>query len=330
MTCTFDPKCFEEEEYSSVEEGAKIFYSSSLRMRDGVGDEDSFDYFDAVVDAATHVALKCATREASFEDVLSWLGRAPESFHFTPRYDMNECEASGDGRTSRLNGEYSEPSSNVGMALPSHLRPPLIVTDGARDASTRGSMGLGSTHPTTATEDHLLLVELLSNMKSSPKWGQQMPTPPSSSSADHDRKRSQFSQYDTSVKFADGTSDGSTNKRVKVEVPIKKQSGDVVTPTDRALKRVRAELARREMSKGTSKGRGGDSMYVSGSGSHAAEGHPLSSSTNQEGSEIVPFQLLPFFKYLGHHSQRLVPMRIRSDSTKSCNAYNLYPRNKCI
>ena len=319
VPCTFDPKCFEEE-YSSVEDGAKIFYSSSLRMRDGGGDEDSFDYFDAVVDAAAHVALKCATREASFEDVLSWLGRAPESCQFTPRYDMSETEteASGAGLTSRLNGDYPEVSSNGGMALPSHLRPPLIVTDGAHDTNSRVSLSLGPNHPTTATEDHLLLVELLSNMKSSPKWGQQEPTPPppsSSSSADHDRKRSQFSQYETSVKFADGTArGGSTNKRVKVEGAMKKQSGDVVTPTDRALKRVRAELARREVSKVASKGRGGDSMYGSGSGagsgsgSHTADGHPLSSSANQEGSEIVPFQLLPFFKYLGHHSQRSVPL----------------------
>ena len=203
----------------------------------------------------------------------------------------------------------SRNSTTTGMALPSHLRPPLIVTadissEGNRLIKSSSSLAMGMT--TGTSEDHLLLVELLSNMKSSPKWGQQMPTPPSSSSADHDRKRSQFSQYDTSVKFADGTSDGSTNKRVKVEVPIKKQSGDIVTPTDRALKRVRAELARREMSKGTSKGRGGDSMYVSGSGSHAAEGHPLSSSTNQEGSEIVPFQLLLFFKCLDDFAQRSV------------------------
>ena len=103
-----------------------------------------------------------------------------------------------------------------------------------------------------------------------------------------------------------GTAYGSSKRVMVDESPMKKQSGDVVTPTDRALKRVRAELARREMSKGTSKGRGGDSMYVSGSGSHAAEGHPLSSSTNQEGSEIVPFQLLLFFKCLDDFAQRSV------------------------
>ena len=40
---------------------------------DSSSTDDVQAYLDAPINAAVNVALKCATREASFEEVLSWL-----------------------------------------------------------------------------------------------------------------------------------------------------------------------------------------------------------------------------------------------------------------
>ena len=73
---TFDPKCFEEDSPSAlVGEKYKTneHYSGSMREDDIDACDASPGQFDAPEEAAVNVALKCATREASFEEVLSWL-----------------------------------------------------------------------------------------------------------------------------------------------------------------------------------------------------------------------------------------------------------------
>ena len=83
---SFDPKCFEEDHPS-----AQVTAKSECRgmiSNEGESNEDAWEYsecLDAPVNAAVNVALKCATREASFEEVLSWLASSNQSgFEYVP------------------------------------------------------------------------------------------------------------------------------------------------------------------------------------------------------------------------------------------------------
>ena len=311
-------------------------------------------YLDAPVNAAVNVALKCATREASFEEVLSWLGRAPDHFVHSslkidnssatssPIVDETTLQETSFSSTSTATSTHSDVHSSSGMSLPSHLRPPLIVTAGIPE---KGIGSLGSTPVPTPTpgnsDDHLFLVELLSNMKSSPKWGQQdtyVPVAPHVHIAPtpYDRKRLQQVQSGNGnyavhfngngngheSKGADygigyNNSRGSSSKRLKVEgqteasMPWKRSSDEVATPTDRALKRVRAELKRRDRQKaeglehGQGEGQGRGLGALSGLGNGHSDGHMTSQSgAPDRDRDVVPFQLLPFFEYLDDHAQR--------------------------
>ena len=238
----------------------------------------------------------------------------------------------------------SRSSSATGMMLPSHLRPPHIVT--VRNQEEGRPPSGPSTASTVPGEDHLLLVELLSNMKSSPKWGlpEQVPTSTISTMSAlscQDRKRSQILQNESNCD-SNGNGNGNCNgngigigncnngnnnnendiisnsnnnnnnvssKRMKVENEPEYQHmyDDLLTPTDRALRCVRQELARRDREKGCREEKGRHSLeFGPGSGSSLGELHGMSSSSDRQGNEIVPFQLLPFFKYLDHHAQRYV------------------------
>ena len=245
------------------------------------------------------------------------------------------------------NGMKSRNGSAIGMSLPSHLRPPLIVTVGG-NGNAGGGQSSGSLCTATGTsEDHLLLVELLSNMKSSPKWGQQdtfVPVAPHVHIAPspYDRKRLQqvqsgngnynvhFNGHGHESKVNDyGSVYGHnrvSSKRLKVEgqiessTPWKRPSDEVATPTDRALKRVRAELKRRDrqkeegMAQGQGQGQGQGRILGTMSGSGNGDGHlsgQAGAPDRQEqghgqadGRDIVPFQLLPFFEFLDDHAQR--------------------------
>ena len=56
--------------------------------------DDVQAYLDAPINAAVNVALKCATREASFEEVLSWLIGASShqtGFEYSPPPDRESC-----------------------------------------------------------------------------------------------------------------------------------------------------------------------------------------------------------------------------------------------
>jgi hypothetical protein len=230
----------------------------------------------------------------------------------------------------------SRSGSATGMMLPSHLRPPHIVIRNQEEGRPPSGPSTASTAP---GEDHLLLVELLSNMKSSPKWGQPEQVPASTIStmctlSSQDRKRSQILQNDgnghgigigNGIGNANGISCGigicnnhinnsnnnnnnhnASSKRLKVENESEFQQpyDDLLTPTDRALWCVRQELARRER-EGSREEKVRNSLeFGPGTGSSLGELHCMSSSFDRQGNEIVPFQLLPFFKYLDHHAQR--------------------------
>ena len=234
----------------------------------------------------------------------------------------------------------SRSSSATGMMLPSHLRPPHIVT--VRNQEEGRPPSGPSTASTVPGEDHLLLVELLSNMKSSPKWGlpEQVPTSTISTMSAlscQDRKRSQILQNESNCD-SNGNGNGNCNgngigigncnngnnnnnnsnnniisnnnnnsnnvssKRLKVEndVGIAQVTPheDILTPTDRALNRVREEISRREIEKSRNNLESGSSNPV--------DIDSISSSTGRQGNDIVPFQLLPFFRHLDHHAQRYV------------------------
>ena len=234
------------------------------------------------------------------------------------------------------NGIKSRNGSAIGMSLPSHLRPPLIVTVGGNGGGN-GPLANSICTTTGTSEDHLLLVELLSNMKSSPKWGQQdtyVPVAPHVHIAPtpYDRKRLQQVQSGNGnyavhfngngngheSKGADygigyNNSRGGSSKRLKVEgqtessMPWKRSSDEVATPTDRALKRVRAELKRRDRQKaeGLEQGQGRSLGAMSGLGNGHSDGHMTSQSgAPDRDRDVVPFQLLPFFEYLVDHAQR--------------------------
>ena len=357
---SFDPKCFEEDHPS-----AQVTSKSECRgmiSSEGENNEDAWEYsecLDAPVNAAVNVALKCATREASFEEVLSWLGRAPDHFVHSslkidhssatssPIVDETTLQETSFSSTSTTTSTHSDVHSSSGMSLPSHLRPPLIVT---ADIPEKGIGSLGSTPVPTPTpgnsDDHLFLVELLSNMKSSPKWGQQdtytyVPVAPHVHIAPtpYDRKRLQQVQSGNGNyavhfngngnEYGNGNGNGKnddagndhirdTVKRVKVEgqtessMPWKRPSDDVATPTDRALKRVRSELSRRDrqkaegMAHGQGQGRGLGTMSSDGhmnSQTGAPDRHEQGHGQAQS-RDVVPFQLLPFFEYLDDHAQR--------------------------
>ena len=196
--------------------------------------------------------------------------------------DFNMCPSGQSGAVRR--------ESTNGMSLPSHLRPPLIVTVASRRPS-------GSA--TGTSEDHELL-ELLSSMKSSPKWEPSLIKPFSS-----ERKR---------VQENDGRAGGGEGeKRIKMEsvvtIPRRKKSVDIGTPTDRALKRVRLELARRakESSERSKEAFNDDDLSMD-----------CSAGCHDDG--IVPFDLLPFFKYLADSTQRRV---LTSPSRLECSAFHL-------
>jgi hypothetical protein len=320
---TFDPKCFEEDSPSALvgEKYQCDDYFPGMK-------EDNFDndggllLFDAPVEAAVNVALKCATREASFEEVLSWLGRAPEHFAQCPK-PVGQQNMLGHivQSQSHLVGHSEHSVSNSNMSIPSHLRPPLIVIAGAHNN------GAQEVTAATNSEDHLMLVELLSNMKSSPKWGQPEQVPASTIStmctlSSQDRKRSQILQNDSNCNSnSNGNGNGNGNgicnisinsnnnnnnnnassKRLKVENDIGVAQvtphEEILTPTDRALNRVREEMTRREVEKSRNNLELGSTNSVEDS---------MSTSTGRQGNDIVPFQLLPFFKHLDHHAQRYV------------------------
>ena len=265
--------------------------------------------------------------------------------HLKDQYFQNARSFSDNSNSSSSSnlcgsGLKSRNGSAIGMSLPSHLRPPLIVTVG-------GSGGSGPSPGSICTatgnsEDHLLLVELLSNMKSSPKWGQQdsyVPVAPHVhiGPTPYDRKRLQqvqvqsgngsynvhFNGHGHESKGIDygngyGSNRGGSSKRVKVEgqsessMPWKRPSDEVATPTDRALKRVRAELKRRDRQKvegmAHGQGQGRTLGIMSGLGNGHSDGHMNSQSgvadRQVHDRDIVPFQLLPFFEYLDDHAQR--------------------------
>jgi hypothetical protein len=352
---SFDPKCFEEDHPSTQVTAKAEFRGTISNQREN--NEDVWEYsecLDAPVNAAVNVALKCATREASFEEVLSWLGRAPDHFvnssakidhpsaTSSPIIDEVTLQETSFSSTS-THTTHSDVCSSSGMSLPSHLRPPLIVTAGIPE---KGIGSLGSTPVPTPTpgtsDDHLFLVELLSNMKSSPKWGQQdtfVPVAPHVHIAPspYDRKRLQQVQsgngnYNVHFnghgdEYGNGGGHGNlksedvgiahnkdAGKRLKVEGQVesstswKRPNEEAATPTDRALKRVRAELTRRDRQKeeGMAQGRGLGTMSSDGhlnSQSGASDRQEQGQGQAQR-RDVVPFQLLPFFEYLDDHAQR--------------------------
>ena len=260
-------------------------------------------------------------------------------------FSNNSNSSSSSNPCGNGNGKLmkSRNGSAIGMSLPSHLRPPLIVTVGA-NGNAGGGQPSGSLCTATGTsEDHLLLVELLSNMKSSPKWGQQDTFVPAAphvhiAPSPYDRKRLQqvqsgngnynvhFNGHGHESKVNDyGSAYGHnrvSSKRLKVEgqvessTPWKRPSDEVATPTDRALKRVRAELQRRDKQKeeGIAQGQGEGRILGTISGSGNGDGHLNSQSGASDrqgqghgeahGRDTVPFQLLPFFEFLDDHAQR--------------------------
>ena len=96
-----------------------------------------------------------------------------------PSHELNHGASNGSSdNNSRRNKNDSAIRNNLsianGMTIPSHLRPPVIVTvSGKRSqrlpSDTWRTDSAESITATGSSEDHELL-ELLSNMKSSPKW----------------------------------------------------------------------------------------------------------------------------------------------------------------
>jgi hypothetical protein len=290
-----------------------------------IGSEFIFDEFTDMI-----------SRSSSWEGI----GGGPEM----GSRDMNEEAMVPLSLSRSSSGSHSLKSrsgSATGMMLPSHLRPPHIVIRNQEEGRPPSGPSTASTAP---GEDHLFLVELLSNMKSSPKWGQPEQVPASTIStmctlSSQDRKRSQILQNDcigigncNSVGIGNGTginggigicnnnvnssinnnnnnnnNHNASSKRLKVENESEFQQpyDDLLTPTDRALWCVRQELARREREGESREEKVRNSLeFGPGTSSSLGELHCMSSSSDRQGNEIVPFQLLPFFKYLDHHAQR--------------------------
>lgn len=275
---SFDPKCFERDFVISHigKTENDIREECSLADNPDVRSDALQSYLDAPINAAVNVALKCATREASFEEVLSWLGEAPDLYACSPK-----ATATSSINTPVVREEMPPPmnrkaSPGGGMLLPSHLRPPLIVTVGVnQDPNTsRPPSGSATNSSTTSSEDHKMVVELLSNLKTSPKWVQDLTAPPSTLFDDSPMRkpsgRVKRKMFDDSNTPMNGFSDEIGNSH-------------------RALKRVRLELALIEMESKEKKAEDG-------------KGDVDVDADNS----IVPFQLLPFFTYLDDHAQRCV------------------------
>ena len=158
---------------------------------------------------------------------------------------------------------------------------------------------------TSTSEDHKMVVELLSNLKTSPKWGQALPVPDERFGLDtHQQQQQQEEegqeQY-VDLGLGQGLGQGveeeqgmvldshiATNgKRKNGQSSSPCSSDGSSSPGDVALKKLKLELAWREKTKKTE-------------GCSERSG---SVSVDTDGS-IVPFQLLPYFIYLDDHSQR--------------------------
>lgn len=179
--------------------------------------------------------------------------------------------SSMDGETGGRSN-HSRMKHRDGMLLPSHLRPPLIVTiANSQNNNQRGSSGQG--------QDHELLVDILSNLKSSPINGADL---------SNDRKRSHHDE-------------GGGGKRTRLEDSDDMtylKSGEPLTPTERALNRVRLELAHRNRDK-----KRRDKVVNDIDDKFTDVTPSVEVNLDQDGG-IIPFQLLPFFKYLDDYAQR--------------------------
>ena len=186
---------------------------------------------------------------------------------------------------------------SISSFLPSHLRPPLIVTglSGLIDNDSRPPSGSA----TDTSEDHELL-ELLSNMKSSPKWPNVLPNAePYAFERKRCQDQSMHHEGRGSGRGGGGAKrmklEGKEGREGSVEKPARRKSIDSTTPTDKALKLVRLELARREKLRKNGNCRNGENFDPSSIDLDA---------TNYADGGVVPFDLLPFFKYLGDETQR--------------------------
>ena len=343
---SFNPNCFESDfRVTSTPREKSSSNGNNIGLNGGGGGGGESDsrrreesmpyqqYFDAPINAAVDVAMKCATRESSFEEIISWLGETHDpSSTSDSRSRLPLTVAAEVGPPDRL-GSMPPPvprkiSPGGGMLLPSHLRPPLIVT--GVSASNRigvgavvgqlcpkvdqsvssnghlsginghGSHALGSRNEKNdCSDDHKLVVELLSNLKTSPKWGRdiefQIQALGSIVTPYSDPMINKLSAMPTATKDYTSTNTN-TNTNTNLKKGKRKSDGDRSASipnnlsessngtVDQALQRVRAELALLEKNKKESDSDSGSD--------HGAD------------SGTVPFQLLPYFKYLDDLAQR--------------------------
>ena len=343
---SFNPNCFESDFRASntpKEKSCSNGNNIGSNGGGGGGESDSRkrreesmpyqQYFDAPINAAVDVAMKCATRESSFEEIISWLGETHDpSANYDSRSRMSATMTTEVGPPDR-SGLMPPPvprktSPGGGMLLPSHLRPPLIVTGVPTstrigvDAATgkqcskvdqsvlsnghvSSSNGHGSNMPLSriekndSSDDHKLVVELLSNLKTSPKWGRdiefQVQPLGSIVTPYADPMISKLSATSTATKNYTSTNTNS-NTNLNVKKGKRKSEGDMSQyaphslsessngTVDQALQRVRAELASLEKNKKDNDSDSGSDLGAD--------------------SSTVPFQLLPYFKYLDDLAQR--------------------------
>ena len=290
--------------------------------------------------AAVNVALKCATREASFEDVLSWLTQTDEG-RFSSSMKVADTPTHASTNSSELHGDSSSSSSiavatkspsnkGIGLSLPSHLRPPAIVTSTTINATTANIMipthNAGNNNNTCRDSvseqqhQHDELVEILSAFKSnhnspSNAYIESMAAAPSSSSSS-------------------SSSSGIVRPAPSNTTNLHHYDGPASSLADSALVRVQQELLRRSArdvvsvvndpaaaasssstirSRRNSDGNGAVPLRVEfdvdpNDGCHAGQGTGRAKDDGDDNNSledsVVPFQLLPFFGLLNDYAQR--------------------------
>jgi hypothetical protein len=293
----------------------------------------------AAFDAAVNVAVKCATREASFEEVLSWLtqatglasdakGHQQHEEYGTIVLDAAPSQAQTQAQTqaqalapsASKEQVVTNAAQNRGVSLPSHLRPPAILTtanvttiagvsltgyDGAhKSPSATRPLSASSCRSALADQQHDELVEILSAFKS------------------NHNSPSNFLHGQTAVLEAE-----------EAGAPcIPQQTLGVAaaaTVAERALQKVQQELARQRtaVSRRAALREGGgaaEAATVAGQprGVDFAATVDSAVAVAIEDS-AVPFQLLPFFGQLSEFAQRSL-MRQLVDHFQQTN---FTPRN---
>ena len=268
---------------------------------------------------AVNVAVKCATREASFEEVLSWLLQAGRDGGDGAGADVNAGQQHEEYDTIVLSAAPSQSQSqsqalpasdqqaalNRGMSLPSHLRPPAIVTTvssagAGRSPTATDSRPLSTRSCSGALDDdqqHDELVEILSAFKSNHN------SPSNFMHAQNSVPEAPVPMSMTmSIPRATLAAESPLSAAATRPSSVTSESVSATSESiaERALSQVQQELSRQRTTTGRRAALREDS---SGGGGAHPRGVDFAIDTAAAEESPVPFQLLPFFGLLDEYAQ---------------------------